>query len=270
MLEIIEFFWAVALGFFPNRSQTLSRTHNVLVLPGWGAGSRFYSKLQKKLQSAGYKVSILELPPWKSEKELLPHLIQALQASPDQIIVLAHNTSGLLMGALPDPARRKVDCLVTLGTPFRGFRFARFWGQSEWEPNAPALELRQPAYLFINHFHPLFPIEEYLFSPTDIQTYGQGRDQWFDIGGNYNLVRRSENIRTLLEFLQSIRPLVPVPDSTTVTIPAGTQIRLPEERLDRKRSATLTKSAVVKKPIPKKTTAKKKTSTPQKPKPKKK
>jgi hypothetical protein len=139
-----------------------------------------------------------------------------IQAKPNTIVI-AHNTSALLIPALPDATRRKIDTLVTLGAPFRGFRLLGFFKLKNWEPNSNKLAMQHPAYLFINRFFPLAPINDYLFQPKESLAYGQGRDQWFDIPGNYNLVRKAENLRTLSEFLFSVNPPLPqIPKNTTI------------------------------------------------------
>lgn len=53
----------------------------------------------------------------------------------------------------------------------------------------------------MDRFHPLSPLKEFIFLPASSSVYGEGRDLWFDIPGNYNQVRKTENIRTILEFL---------------------------------------------------------------------
>jgi hypothetical protein len=218
--EVIEFIWAIFLGLFSSSKQNIPdlRSRDILILPGFGAGAGFYRRLEKSLSKQGYRPYILPLPTWRSEKELIPHLTQALNASSDRMTLIAHNTAGLIVGGLPDSARRKVDTLISLGTPFRGFRLLNLFTPESWEPGSTNLEMRLPAYLFINRFHPLAPIQEYIFYPRD-NNYGQGRDQWFDIPGNYNLVRRGENIRTLVDYVKTVNPPVPIPPKDTIILP---------------------------------------------------
>lgn len=220
IFEVIEFIWAILLGLFPSSKKEIPdlRSRDIIILPGLGAGVGFYKRLEKSLSKQGYRPYILPLPTWRSEKELLPHLTQALNRSSDRMILIAHNTAGLIVGGLPDSARRKVDTLVSLGTPFRGFRLLNLFSMDPWKPGSTNLEMRLPAYLFINKFHPLAPIQEYLFYPRE-SNYGQGRDQWFDIPGNYNLVRRGENIRTLVDYVRTVNPPIPLPPKDTIVLP---------------------------------------------------
>lgn len=210
VLEIIEFISAILNGLFSvlrKKSNPSWEERDILILPGWGAGPGFYSKLKDSLSSAGYRPGILKVPPFCKENEYLELLNQALQTCSQPMICIAHNTSGLVIGALPDATRRKINTLITLGTPFKGYKILGLITQKGHEPNSPLLENRLTTYLFINHFYPLSPIKEYLFFPKgENLVYGQGRDQWFDVPGNYNLVQRSENLRTLVEFLLSVHP----------------------------------------------------------------
>ncbi|WCL47700.1 esterase/lipase family protein [Leptospira sp. GIMC2001] len=218
LLEFWEFVTGLLFGLFNQKKSLPSdlSSRDVMILPGMGMSSGFYSKLEKYLSKAGYRPITIPLPAWKSEKEILPILANYLNRSAPYTIVIAHNTAGLLMSALPDSSRRNVDTLITLGTPFHGYKVLGFLQEQGREPQSSRLSARHPAYLFFNRFQPLSPIQEFIFKSTDT-AYGQGRDQWFDIPGNYNLVRRSENLRTLVEFLFSIRPPIPkMPKDTTI------------------------------------------------------
>lgn len=217
--EFLSFLLSVFSGIFYSKEKVLSRLDNndILILPGLGSGAWFYNKMAKYLKSKGYRPFVVPLPPWRSEKNIILTLNAYLVKAKPNTIVIAHNTSALLIPALPDGTRRKIDTLVTLGTPFKGFRLWGIFSFKNWEPNSNKLAIQHPAYLFINRFFPLAPIHDYLFQPKDSLAYGQGRDQWFDIPGNYNLVRKAENLRTLSEFLFSVNPPIPqIPKDATV------------------------------------------------------
>ncbi|MCG9875181.1 MAG: alpha/beta hydrolase [Leptospiraceae bacterium] len=217
--EFLSFLLSVVSGIFYSKEKVLSRLDNndILILPGLGSGAWFYNKMAKYLKSKGYRPFVVPLPPWRSEKNIILSLNAYLLKAKPNTIVIAHNTSALLIPALPDGTRRKIDTLVTLGAPFKGFRLWGIFSFKNWEPNSSKLAIQHPAYLFINRFFPLAPIHDYLFQPKDSLAYGQGRDQWFDIPGNYNLVRKAENLRTLSEFLFSVNPPIPpIPKDTTV------------------------------------------------------
>jgi hypothetical protein len=281
ILEYIEFFWAMLTGIF-SKSENADydlRSRDVLIISGFGTGRSFYKKLEKKLSLAGYRPYIVTLPVWKTEKETIAHLTQALNRSGDRCCIIAHNTAGILMGGLPDSARRKVDTLVTLGTPYRGFKLLGFFSPKGWEPGSSSLEMRLPAYLFINKFHPLSPIQDYLFYPRgENLQYGQGRDQWFDIPGNYNLVRRRENLRTIVEYLQTINPPIPIPPVGTVNIQDHIILDSTSTKSDNKNdskskvkiSKEKSNRIIAKKTTPKKKVAQKKTATKKNAPPKKK
>jgi hypothetical protein len=229
ILEIFEFFYALITKLFDRKTDPNLdlRNRDVLILPGFGAGRGFYRKLEKKLAQAGYRPFTLPLPSFRNESIQIPILKAYLAKASSDSILIAHNSAGLLIGGLPDSARRKIDTLITLGTPFQGFRFLGFWQTQGWEHGSSPLEMRMPTYLFINRFHPLAPIRDYFFQPKDCNVYGQGRDQWFDIAGTYNLVRRGENLRTLVDYLQSVHAPKfpqPIPDARTQS---------PEQKLTR-------------------------------------
>ncbi|NCN11460.1 MAG: hypothetical protein GW938_16605 [Leptospira sp.] len=217
--EFLSFLLSLVSGIFYSKEKVLSRLENkdILILPGLGSGTWFYNKMAKYLKSKGYRPFVVPLPPWRSEKNINVTLNAYLVNAKPNTIVIAHNTSALLIPALPDGTRRKIDTLVTLGTPFKGFRLLGILKFKNWEPNSNKLIMQHPAYLFINRFFPLAPIRDYLFQPKESLAYGQGRDQWFDIPGNYNLVRKAENLRTLSEFLFSVNPPIPqIPKDTTI------------------------------------------------------
>jgi hypothetical protein len=227
--EFFSFFLSTVYGLFFIKEKNPSRLENrdILILPGLGSGTWFYRKLESTLKTKGYRPFTVPLPPWRSEKVVIATLNQYLSQARSKTIVIAHNTSGLLMGALPDETRRKVDTLITLGTPFYGFRLMNIFTWKGWEPKSSKLAHQHPAYLFINQFYPLAPIRDILFQPKDCMSYGQARDQWFDVPGNYNMVRSSENLRTLGEFLISVMP--PIPQMNTI-IPAHMTIQMPSEK----------------------------------------
>lgn len=71
----------------------------------------------------------------------------------------------------------------------------------------------------MDRFHPLSPLKEFIFLPASSSVYGEGRDLWFDIPGNYNQVRKTENIRTILEFLSFHYPSETARESEKQTTP---------------------------------------------------
>jgi hypothetical protein len=201
--ENLERLWAKLLFYLPGHMTPEDCANkNILIVPGFEAGKSFYSRLKSNLDNLGFHVGVLStLRNPTSIEEAVQYLSKQILTAPNDVTIIAHNTGGLLCLVLPDLARRKVKRLITLGTPFHGsdkFQNSRlsFWGyQSDW-----AVKNYKNA-LFFPLFQPLSAIEDFSFPPQESTEFGQGRDLWFDIPGNYNLVRREENLRTLREFL---------------------------------------------------------------------
>ncbi|MCW7467424.1 esterase/lipase family protein [Leptospira levettii] len=202
-MEYLERFWALVSFYLPSHlSIENNQDKNILIVPGFRAGRFFYARLKSNLYNLGFKVGILStLRNPSSLEEAIQYLAKQILTAPNEVTLIAHNTGGLLVLILPDEARRKVKRLITLGTPFHGsdrFTNTRFsyWGfESDW------VKTNYKNALFFPLFQPLSAIEDFSFPPQESTEFGQGRDLWFDIPGNYNLVRRNENIRTLREFL---------------------------------------------------------------------
>ncbi|TGM88089.1 esterase/lipase family protein [Leptospira levettii] len=202
-MEYLERFWALVSFYLPSHlSIENNQDKNILIVPGFRAGRFFYARLKSNLDNLGFKVGILStLRNPSSLEEAIQYLAKQILTAPNEVTLIAHNTGGLLVLILPDEARRKVKRLITLGTPFHGsdrFTNTRFsyWGfESDW------VKTNYKNALFFPLFQPLSAIEDFSFPPQESTEFGQGRDLWFDIPGNYNLVRRNENIRTLREFL---------------------------------------------------------------------
>ncbi|MDZ4726308.1 MAG: alpha/beta hydrolase [Leptospira sp.] len=202
-LENLERLWAKFLFFLPGHQIPEDcNGKDILIVPGHEAGKAFYSRLKSNLDNLGFHVGILStLRDPKSLEESVMYLAKQILTAPNEVTLIAHNTGGLVVLILPDEARRKVKRLITLGTPYHGsdkFNNTRFsfWGfRSDW------VTKNYKNALFFPLFQPLSAIEDFSFPPQESTEFGQGRDLWFDIPGNYNLVRREENLRTLREFL---------------------------------------------------------------------
>ncbi|GBF51862.1 PGAP1-like domain protein [Leptospira ryugenii] len=203
LLDTLEQFWAKLYFFLPGHLEPEDCSgKDILIVPGWEAGKGFYRRLKSNLDNLGFHVGILStLRKPKSLEEAVQHLAKQILTAPNDVTLIAHNTGGLVVLILPDEARRKVKRLITLGTPYHGsetFKNTRysFWAyQSDW------VTKNYKNALFFPLFQPLSAIEDFSFSPQESTEFGQGRDLWFDIPGNYNLVRRKENLRTIREFL---------------------------------------------------------------------
>ncbi|XDD44614.1 esterase/lipase family protein [Leptospira sp. WS60.C2] len=202
-IEYLERFWALLSFYLPSHLFVENnKEKNILIVPGFKSGRFYYARLKSNLDNLGFKVGILStLRNPTSLEEAVDYLAKQILTAPNEVTLIAHNTGGLLVLILPDEARRKVKRLITLGTPFHGSdRFTNtrysYWGfESDW------VKTNYKNALFFPLFQPLSAIEDFSFPPQESTEFGQGRDLWFDIPGNYNLVRRNENIRTLREFL---------------------------------------------------------------------
>ncbi|MCE9500735.1 MAG: alpha/beta hydrolase, partial [Leptospira sp.] len=189
-------------------SNTISE---ILIVPGLFSGGLFYNRLRRKLENSGYRVEIAKLNPFLlSERKKIAELAFVFKSASHGLKVIAHNTGGLLTIMLPDESRQKIDSIITLGTPFQGshlFRiFPPFFSLAKWKYDSAALKSAVHNTLLINNIFPFAAISDFIFRPKGSTEFGQGRDWWFDIPGNLNLVRRKENLRTLIEFMEKNLP----------------------------------------------------------------
>ncbi|EJO67868.1 esterase/lipase family protein [Leptospira kirschneri] len=196
--EIFEFTISLISSLSPNQDSDLSGG-DIFIVTGYLSGPFFYSKLRKALESKGYKPRILNTPSFLfNTTSAVEILSKQMDQIPSKSVLLAHNTGGLITLLLPDRSRQKIRGLITLGTPFRGSYFLAINGLYF---GSKYLKELFKTFLFMDRFHPLSPLKEFIFLPASSSVYGEGRDLWFDIPGNYNQVRKAENIRTILEFI---------------------------------------------------------------------
>ncbi|WP_016752412.1 esterase/lipase family protein [Leptospira kirschneri] len=196
--EIFEFTISLISSLSPNKDSDLSEG-DIFIVTGYLPGPFFYSKLRKALESKGYKPRILNTPSFLfNTTSAVEILSKQMDQIPSKSVLLAHNTGGLITLLLPDRSRQKIRGLITLGTPFRGSYFLAINGLYF---GSKYLKELFKTFLFMDRFHPLSPLKEFIFLPASSSVYGEGRDLWFDIPGNYNQVRKAENIRTILEFI---------------------------------------------------------------------
>ncbi|EKP21677.1 hypothetical protein LEP1GSC116_1759 [Leptospira interrogans serovar Icterohaemorrhagiae str. Verdun HP] len=197
--EIFEFTISLISSLSPSNKDSDLSGGDIFIVTGYLSGPFFYFKLRKALESKGYKPRILNTPSFLFNTT---SAVEVLSKQMDQIplksVLLAHNTGGLITLLLPDRSRQKIKGLITLGTPFRGSYFLAINGLYF---GSKYLKELFKTFLFMDRFHPLSPLKEFIFLPASSSVYGEGRDLWFDIPGNYNQVRKTENIRTILEFL---------------------------------------------------------------------
>ncbi|TGL75888.1 alpha/beta hydrolase [Leptospira yasudae] len=200
--EILEFIVSVISSLFPTGTDPNLARGDIYIVTGYLSGTLFYSKLRRALEAKGYQPRILRIPPffW-STKKAVEILAKQMDQIPSKSILIAHNTGGLLTLLLPDRSRQKIRGLITLGTPFRGSHLFTILPGMGLRYGSPYLKELFKTFLFMDRFHPLAPLKEFIFLPASSSIYGEERDLWFDIPGNYNQVRKAENIRTILEYL---------------------------------------------------------------------
>ncbi|MBE7413569.1 MAG: alpha/beta hydrolase [Leptospiraceae bacterium] len=208
-LELIEIFICIIFNIstlvLPKKD--LKKNFQILIVPGLFGNRFFYRKLQNYLENEGLSTEIAEFSKFGIQNQV-HELSEILKQSPKNLTVIAHNTGGLKTMVLPDESRQKIETFLTLGTPFYGsyiFNFTSIFGFfKKWKYKSEYLQNILNNSLLFNYFYPFSPISDISFPPKKSAEFGQGRDWWFDIPGNYNLVTRSENLRTLMEFLKSI------------------------------------------------------------------
>lgn len=211
--ENLERLWAKFLFYLPSHTKLEDCTgKDILIVPGHEAGKAFYTRLKSNLDNLGFHVSILStLRDPKSLEEAVLHISKQILTAPNETTIIAHNTGGLICLVLPDESRRKIKRLITLGTPYHGTQKFQNTKYSFWGYGSDWAKKNYKNALFFPLFQPLSAIEDFTFPPQESTEFGQGRDLWFDIPGNYNLVRREENLRTLREFLGTPKdPITPV------------------------------------------------------------
>ncbi|TGM03740.1 alpha/beta hydrolase [Leptospira barantonii] len=200
--EILEFILSVISSLFPSSVDPNLSRGDIYIVTGYLSGTLFYSKLRKALEAKGYQPRILKVPSlFFNTKKAVEVLAKQMDQIPSKSVLLAHNTGGLLTLLLPDRSRQKIRGLVTLGTPFRGSHLFSILPVGGLRYGSPYLKELFKTFLFMDRFHPLAPLKEFIFHPASSSVYGEERDLWFDIPGNFNQVRKAENIRTILEFL---------------------------------------------------------------------
>jgi len=256
----IEFFeWILNLilsiiSFILPRKE-MKKDFQILIVPGLFGSRFFYRKIQNRIEKEGLKVEIAPLSEFGlSVNSQVKRLSEILKQSPSKLTVIAHNTGGLFTMVLPDESRQKIDTFITLGTPFYGsylFHFTSMLGFfSDWKYKSEYLQNILNNALLFNYFYPFSPISDITFPPKKSAEFGQGRDWWFDIPGNFNLVRRNENLRTLMEFLKSTPSFKSIFDQPT---PAHRTKEIAPKKAPKQIKATKKTNSKKSKPLPKKT-----------------
>lgn len=202
IVEILSLIFSVATCMIPEQEADENEKVDILIVPGFLSGPIYYKKLTRVLKDAGYNARILKIPTFFRDTNRAVNLLDSqLRSLPTKYLVIAHNTGGLLSLLSPDTSRRKIGTLITLGTPFQGTNLFRYFGPKDLRWKSRLLESHFNTFLFMDRFQPLAPWKEMFFLPKESSEFGQGRDLWFDVVGNFNLVRVEENLRTIRDYL---------------------------------------------------------------------
>ncbi|TGK19980.1 hypothetical protein EHO61_05540 [Leptospira fluminis] len=229
IVEIFSLIFSVATCMIPEQEADGNEKVDILIVPGFLSGPIYYKKLTRVLKDAGYNARILKIPPFFRDTNRAVNLLDSqLRSLPTKYLVIAHNTGGLLSLLSPDTSRRKIGTLITLGTPFQGTNLFHYFGPKDLRWKSRLLESHFNTFLFMDRFQPLAPWKEMFFRPKESSEFGQGRDLWFDVVGNFNLVRVEENLRTIRDYLLKNYP--PAPDSAESPNPKGVPTSKPRKK----------------------------------------
>ena len=159
----------------------------VLLLHGYFCNRALWQPLAKRLAEAGHCVAAIDLEPtWASIDDYAPQIAQAVaslqrQTGAARVALVGHSMGGLAARAyLRAWGDAAVDRVITLGTPHRGTRHARF-GQGlnvqQMRPDSPWLQaLAASETLAIrSRFTVILSLHDNIVAPQAIQTLPDAR-----------------------------------------------------------------------------------------------
>lgn len=212
--ETFWFFFLIAqlpFLFFSKWGSTGRRRERVLILTDHGCSTVFYFGLRAALKRRGFPVTVLgigQLASLTTQARTLARLLEELDVQ--RGILIAHGKAGLAALALPDSARRRVQHLVTLGTPFHGSRvflpLAVVPSFGDMSVGSEFLLLHRMNALLFPQFSPFCAFQDQFIYPSNLGHFGQGRDLILDRSGHWNLVLDAENIDTIVQHLLLAHP----------------------------------------------------------------
>lgn len=172
----------------------------------------FYLKIRSNLKKQGYSVYLfVNFNPFRSIKKsarLLSGFIEKHNLK--HCVILGHGVGGLLPLALPDEGRQRAYYLLGLGTPFHGTTLTRHLGfipsLRDITPRSEFLLLHRMNALLFNEFSPFSAWNDEWIWPNSLTRFGQGRDLILDYPGRLNLILHSENLHSVIEFLNHSHP----------------------------------------------------------------
>ncbi|GIX41026.1 MAG: hypothetical protein KatS3mg129_0759 [Leptospiraceae bacterium] len=149
-----------------------------------------------------------------------------LKIPTNKLTIIGHGAGGLLPLALPDEARKKIQRLITLDTPFWGtqvYNYLKFIKSfNDILPRSEYLLSYKMNALLYEEFYPFIAWQDEWIFPENLLKFGQGRDIILDIPGRLNLILHPENVQTLVQFFnQFFTVKLPLPEPHQI---ANTQL----------------------------------------------
>lgn len=187
------------------------RKEPVLLLTDLGLSVFAYFRIRMALARAGFPVIVLSIGSVSSLASQARQLARTLeQLNIQKGILVAHGRGGLTALALPDSGRRRIQHLVTLGTPFHGSRFftpfAFVPAFGDMNVGSDFLLLHRMNALLFPGFSPFSAYKDEFIYPGNLGHFGQGRDLILDRNGHMNLILDGENIETIVQHIESLHP----------------------------------------------------------------
>ena len=125
-------------------------------------------------------------------------------------ILIGHGMGGLIALSLPDSGRRRIEHLVSIGTPFHGSRLLIYL---KFIPALRDMVVGSDFLLMYSMnalMFPLFtPFKAWLdqwIVPFNLAHFGQGRDLIMDQVGHFNLILGKESLLTIINCIIEQHP----------------------------------------------------------------
>ena len=219
----------------------------------------FYLRLRKMLLDAGYPVAII------STGHAFQPLIQHARNMSGKLaelgvtkgILIGHGMGSLPALAMPDVGRKRINHLISLGSPYHGsknYTYLKFIPSfRDMIFGSDYLLMHRMNALLFASFAPFIAWQDESIIPFNLAMFGQGRDMILDNVGHLNLVLSRENIQTYIEYLDSMYPDLParasaaLPEVTGQTVPGKKVAKKTTRKTVRKIQKKTAKKATKKK-----------------------
>ncbi len=223
-----------------------------------------YLGLRSRLTKAGFPVFMM--PPvglFRGLRDQANRLNTALSKwNIRRGILIGHGVGALSALSLPDPGRRRIEHLLTIGAPFQGSRiniYIKFLpAMRDVSVGSEYLLLNRMNALLFPSFTPFSAWQDQWIVPFNLARFGQGRDMILDQVGHYNLTLGSENLATYMDFILERYPEAPPTQAETPAAAAAppAEKAAPAGKAAAKKKAPVARGKTARKAS--KTTAKKK------------